>query len=204
MVRIHTHIGSVCVAAFVLAASAAAQTPKQYPPVSTLPGPAPVAVGFCFGDGSVAPCPCDNTGAPGRGCQNSALTGGAQLWASGLPAISRDTLQLDVSGELPTAMSLLLQGTVSDRPAMFGDGLRCVGGTVTRLYTQNAIGGMVSIPAANEPPITVRSTMLGDRIAPGDQRFYQVYYRDPRAAFCGPPVGGGFNLSNAIAVVWTK
>jgi hypothetical protein len=30
---------------------------------------------FCFGDGSGAPCPCANTGAPGSGCANSVSTG---------------------------------------------------------------------------------------------------------------------------------
>ena len=47
-----------------------------------------------------------------------------------------------------------------------------------------------------------RSAALGDTIAQGSTRFYQVYYRDPNPSFCPDPPGGTFNVSNAIAVIW--
>jgi len=192
------------VAAFALAASAPAQHPKQPPPVSDVPGGGVVPVPFCFGDDSIAPCPCDNTGARGRGCENSALTGGAQLAATGQASLSADTLQLQVRGELPTSLSIVLQGTAPVRPQGFGDGLRCVGGTLARLYIRSAVDGTLSLPKATEDPISVRSASFGDPLVNGDTRYYQVYYRDPRAAFCGEPSGAGFNISNGLAVVWTK
>jgi len=215
MVRPHTLIASRCstwictgalalVAAFALTASAAAQHQKQPPPVSRVPGPGVMPVSFCFGDGSIAACPCDNTGAVGRGCQNSTLSGGAQLRAGGQALLSADTLQFRVLGEPATSLSLLLQGTAPMRPQPFGDGLLCVSGSVTRLYSQNAVNGMITWPKASEEPISEHSARLGDPLVNGDTRFYQVYYRDLRAGFCPGPAGAEFNLSNGVAVLWTR
>jgi hypothetical protein len=33
-------------------------------------------------------------------------------------------------------------------------------------------------------------------------RAYQVYYRDPDAAFCPAPAGNTFNVSNGVQLVW--
>src|SRR5262249_29261091 len=88
----------------------------------------PFVVPACLGDGTVAACPCGNRGVPGHGCQNSASTGGALLVGAGLPSLSADALLLTVTGELPTAFSICLQGDVEVPPALFGDGLRCAGG----------------------------------------------------------------------------
>src|SRR5204863_6760455 len=63
---------------------------------------------FCFGDGSVSACPCSNQGITGRGCDNSAGTGGARLNATG--TTSPDTITLYVAGELPNAATLFFQG----------------------------------------------------------------------------------------------
>jgi hypothetical protein len=80
--------------------------------------------------------------------------------------------------------------------------LRCVGGTLKRLYVKAASAGSVSAPQPGDPSITARSAQLGDPIAPGSSRHYQVYYRDPGLAFCTPPQGNGFNIGNALEVVW--
>lgn len=153
---------------------------------------------LCFGDGSSAACPCGNTGSVGHGCNNSIGTGGALLSSSGQASLSLDTLHLSSSGELASALSVVLQGDAFVAPANFGDGLRCAGGHLKRLYAVNASGGAVSVPAAGGPPISVRSAALGDPIGAGTLRVYQTYYRDPNLAFCP----GGFNVSNAIAVTW--
>jgi hypothetical protein len=63
----------------------------------------------CFGNGVNFPCPCANSGGPGRGCQNSASTGGALLSYSG--SSTPDTLVLSCGGELPTSLTVFLQGT---------------------------------------------------------------------------------------------
>ena len=155
---------------------------------------------FCFGDGSGAPCPCANAGASGRGCENSASTGGALLAASG--SSHPDALVLTSSDELPNALSIFLQGDAQIAPTPFGDGLRCAGGNLKRLFVLNASAGVASAPQPADPSITARSAALGDPIAPGSQRFYQVYYRDPVLGFCPGPQGSSFNASNALRIVW--
>ena len=157
---------------------------------------------LCFGDGSGAACPCANSGASGRGCENSAATGGALLTATGVASLLVDTAQLTSAGELPSVTSVVLQGTLVVSPTFFGDGLRCAGGTLKRLYVKSAVAGTVSAPATGDPSISARSSALGDTIPLGATRCYQVYYRDPNASFCAAPPGGFFNVSNALAVGW--
>jgi Tol biopolymer transport system component len=165
-----------------------------------LPPPPP----FCFGDGSAGACPCGNNGAPARGCENSASTGGAVLSATGSYALSNDTLVLSSSGELPHAASIFLQGSTAIAPANFGDGLRCVGGALKRLYIRSASGGVASAPQTGDPSISARSAALGDVINAGATRYYQTYYRDPVLGFCANPPGGSWNISSGLSVVWEQ
>ena len=153
---------------------------------------------LCFGDGSSASCPCGNSGASGTGCQNSAGTGGSWLSATG--AVNPDTVVLHVAGELPSALSVFLQGNSVVGPFLYGDGLRCAGGTLRRLYAKHASSGVVVAPEAGDPSIATRSAALGVPISPGGRRYYQVFYRDPSAAFC--PQGSTFNVSNAVKIDW--
>jgi hypothetical protein len=68
--------------------------------------------GYCFGDGLdpmvTTQCPCLNFGALGQGCANSANPNGAVI--SALGTISPDTVVFTSSGELPSALSIFLQG----------------------------------------------------------------------------------------------
>ncbi len=157
---------------------------------------------FCFGDGTgPAACPCNNSGAAGHGCANSQNPAGAQLAASG--TTTPDTLLLTSSGQLPAASSILLQGSVDlVTPLIFGDGLRCVGGNLKRLYVHAAVAGVVSFPPAGGISISAQSALHGDLIAPGSTRSYQVYYRDPSTSFCPNPPGNGWNVSSAQRVHW--
>ncbi len=157
---------------------------------------------FCFGDGTgPAACPCNNSGAPGHGCANSQNAAGALLSASG--TTTPDTLVMTSSGQLPNASSILLQGSVDlTTPLIFGDGLRCVGGNLKRLYVHSASGGVVSFPPLGGLSISTQSALHGDPIAPGSTRSYQVYYRDPSASFCPNPPGNGWNVSGAQRVHW--
>jgi hypothetical protein len=157
---------------------------------------------FCFGDGSGTACPCDNTGYAGRGCQNSSATGGALSTAAGVASLSADTVQIISAGELPTALSIYLQGSTPIAPVNFGDGLRCAGGSLKRMYVKRASGGVVTAPQGGDPSVSSRSAALGDPLPLGATRIYQVYYRDPNPSFCPNPPGGTFNVSNAIAVAW--
>ncbi|HEV8112453.1 MAG TPA: PQQ-binding-like beta-propeller repeat protein [Planctomycetota bacterium] len=152
---------------------------------------------FCFGDGTGGACPCGNTGATGKGCDNSIATGGAQCSASG--TTSPDTIVLTATGELPSALTVFLQGDALTSPVTYGDGLRCFGGNLKRLYHHNASAGTVAGPSGSDLPITLRSAQLGDPIAPGSTRYYMAYYRDPAPSFC---TAATFNGSNAIAINW--
>jgi hypothetical protein len=105
---------------------------------------------------------------------------------------------------LPTALSIFLQGTTAIAPLGFGDGLRCTGGALKRLYVHNAVGGVVSAPQPGEPSISARSAALGDVITAGATRHYQTYYRDPVLGFCASPLGNTWNISSGLSVVWSQ
>ena len=124
------------------------------------------------------------------------------LTGSGSRSLAADTVVLTSSGELPTVLSIFLQGDASIAPAIFGDGLRCTGGALKRLYTHDAVGGVVSAPQAGELSVSARSAALGDTIAAGTTRYYQTYYRDPQLAFCASPPGNSWNVSSGLAIVW--
>ncbi len=153
-------------------------------------------VGFCAGDGSGTPCPCGNFGATGRGCENSVNPAGAHLWAHGTPSLAADTVIMYASGMPSSASCLLFQGTLSLGPGVvFGDGLRCVAGSVIRLGIRPALCGNrdwgFSVPG--DPLLSVAGAVG----VPGT-RYYQVWYRNA-AAFCTPST---FNLTNGVRVTW--
>jgi hypothetical protein len=157
---------------------------------------------LCFGDGSIAACPCANTGAPGHGCENSIATGGAVLTADGWPSLAEDSLVFTSSGEIASALSILLQGSLEISPTPFGDGLRCAGGQLARLYVWASSGGVVTVPHSSDPAVSARSATLGDVIATGGTRVYQMYYRDPNLSFCPQPNGDGWNATQALRIQW--
>ncbi len=154
-------------------------------------GPGVVGTAYCFGDGTGAACPCANTGAAGNGCANSINAGGANLAASGSPVIGADTLVLQGSG-MPNSSALYFQGTAQLSVA-FGDGLRCVGGTIIRLGTKLNSGGASQYPGVGNQPVSIRGM-----VPSGATREYQVWYRNA-AAFCTVST---FNLSNGLEIVW--
>jgi hypothetical protein len=159
-----------------------------------VPSPA-IGTAFCLGDGSGPACPCANNGAAGHGCDNSSLTGGAILTASGHN--SPDNVVLIASNSKPTALHVFFTGSSMVGPFMYGDGLRCVG-SLKRLASKNATGGAVAYPEGAELSITARSAALGIPITPGQHRFYFAAYRDP-VAFC---TANTFNSSNAVDILW--
>ena len=148
------------------------------------------------------PCPCGNAGLADRGCENSAGTGGAKLESAGWTSLAFDTLALTSTGELPSALSIFLQGDLAIAPSPFGDGLRCAGGALRRLYVRDAVAGAVGAPIAGEDSVSARSAALGDTIPAGSIRVYQVYYRDPDLGFCASPAGNAWNASNALRIGW--
>jgi len=156
-----------------------------------------LGVSSCAGDGVAAPCPCANNGAPDQGCENSAGTRGARMVASG--TTTPDTVMLTTTGEVDSALSIVVQGTTSIAPVPYGDGLRCVGGTLKRLYVTTSSGGQITVPQPGDLAVSARSAALGDAIPSGASRYYLTYYQDPEPTFCG---SAGFNASNAVSIVW--
>ncbi len=165
-------------------------------------GCSPPGVPFCGGASAPVSCPCDNLGSPGRGCANSSVSAGAGLTSTGTASLGSDTLHLVTDGELASSLSIVWQGDADVAPHRFGDGVTCVAGRTRRLFELQASAGSVSVPRPSDPPISQRASALGDVIAPGDRRIYQVFYRDPVADFCPPPVGSSFNTTNALSVYW--
>ena len=153
----------------------------------------------------VAACPCANPpSGPARGCENSAATGGAKLTASGAAHLSADSLVFTTSGEKPTALSIVLQGTTFvDTGTIYGQGVRCVGGSLKRLYARSAVGGSITAPdfGAGDPSVSAQSAAKGDPIQPGQPRWYLVYYRDNNVlGGCSPT--SNFNATQTGQVSW--
>jgi hypothetical protein len=96
----------------------------------------------------VRACPCANAPAgPGRGCDNSSATGGASLAASGSAYLSSDSLTFTTSGERATALSTVFEGTTFlPSGTVLGQGVRCIGGNLVRLYTKGASAGSITAP----------------------------------------------------------
>ncbi len=156
----------------------------------------PVAL-FCSGDGSATACPCGNGGLPGHGCASSLTAFGAQLTATGWPSVSSDSLRL-VGALTSNTNVTYIQGSLKQNGGLgnvFGDGLRCAGGSVIRLGTLAAVNGASSYPGAGQQPVSVRGMVP----AAGGSFTYQIWYRNA-AAFCTPST---FNLTNGLEVAWS-
>jgi hypothetical protein len=156
------------------------------------------AVEYCFGDGSSTPCPCANASAAEQhaGCANS-LGLGARLVDKGTSSLAADTLVLEGS-QMSSGDALYFQGTSSmsgGAGELFGDGLRCVGGTVIRLGSSTNVAGASQFPDVGDPSVSVRGLVT----TPGSRRTYQTWYRDT-SVFCTP---ANFNFSNGLLITWT-
>lgn len=151
----------------------------------------------CSGDGSGTACPCGNNGLPARGCQNWQSASGAELAGTGLADVSSDTVVLNVQSVPLSAACLFFQGTSlfsNGSGIVYGDGLLCVGGSITRLGVKFASGGLVAFPGVGDPALSVSGAVP----AVGGLRHYQVWYRDSNL-YCASAT---FNLTNAASVVW--
>jgi len=158
------------------------------------------------GVSGVAPCPCSNPpSGPERGCDNSSATGGASLFVSGGEYLSSDTIVFTTAGENPNALSIVLQGTTSiSAGAIYGQGVRCIGGSLKRLYSSYAQGGgRLTVPyiLAGEPTVHERSAAVGDIIQAGSTRWYMVLYRD-QSVLGGCPTSSSFNTTQTREVHW--
>ena len=155
----------------------------------------PPGVDYCFGDpGSGTPCPCnnDNDGSlRGSGCANGVFASGARLTGNGLASVTNDTLVLRTAYQEPSNSGLYFQGITDLTPGMiWGDGLRCTGGAITRLQVRFADG-------AGSSSTTIPLGAAGG-VSAGDTRYYQCWYRNPQNSPCGYQ----FNTSNGYVISW--
>lgn len=142
---------------------------------------------FCFGDGSSGACPCGNAGAAGAGCANS--TGaGAILAAHGNAMVGADTVVLTARQCPPTTLGLFFAGDNALAAVPFGDGVRCVGGSILRLGVATTTTGV----AASTGTLSVQQGLVG-----GELRHYQFWYRNVLG-----PCAGGFNTTNGLSIQW--
>ncbi len=168
--------------------------------------------GFAFcapGVGGIVTCPCGNPQVPAgstKGCDNFVFggTGGAVLTGTGTPSIAADSVFLSSTWEAPAVtISVLFQGTSNALNARTGAGVRCVGGTLKRLYKGNSVGGSIQFPN-NAVSIHDQSAAKGFPIVPPITLYYYCAYRN--AAANGQPgcpgLSFGFNATNAGAVAW--
>ena len=157
-----------------------------------------VGVGYCFGDGTGTACPCGNVGVAGNGCANSVNVNGAHLEAQGAASVANDTVILRGSGMATTGTCLYFQGTTrlgaGGIGVVFGDGIRCAGGTIIRLGTKANVGGASQYPTAGNQSVSARGLVP----AAGGVRTYQVWYRNA-VAFC---TASTFNLTNGLEITW--
>lgn len=170
--------------------TAAAPTPGAMNPACD-PG-----VGFCYGDGSSTACPCGNNSAVGanEGCL-APFGIGAKLRASGTASLANDTMLL-IGSQMPDGPVLYFQGTTRQSAGLgivFGDGLFCAGGTITRLGLKFNSGGTSTLPGVGDPSISTQASIS----APG-VRTYQGWYRSV-APFCTPAT---FNTTHGLEVQW--
>ena len=93
------------------------------------------------------------------------------------------------------SFALLFQGDSIAAPGVvFGDCVRCVGGSLVRIALLAAPSGAVVHPGPGAPSL---STSGG--VGPGSgSRYYQFWYRD-QAAFCLPQT---FNASSGLQLIW--
>jgi hypothetical protein len=156
--------------------------------------PGNVGTVFCTCMNTAGAAPCGNSGAAGRGCSNSAQVAGAELFASGLPSVAASSLVLSGRDLPPGSDTIFFQGDndLNGGSAVFGDGLRCVGGNLRRLQI------VVASPSGEVNSTVGIPTVHGNSISQGQTKYYQLWYRDT----FGSPCGAQFNSSNALAITW--
>ena len=161
------------------------------------------------GVGGIVTCPCGNPQVPAgatKGCDNFAAggTGGAILSGSGIAVVDpADTLGFGVTAGIGTNVTVLFQGTTNTVNARAGAGVRCVGGTLKRLYKGNQSAGAIQFPN-DGVKVHDASSAKGYTVVPPITLYYYAAYRNSAAngqPGC-PGLTFGFNTTNAGSVAW--
>lgn len=116
----------------------------------------------------------------------------ATITSFGSASVAANDLQLDVFGCPPNKTGVFFFGP-NQVAVLFGDGLRCVGGSIKRLgVTSTDIFGFAQVS------LDITSSTFTTSAAPavpGGITNFQFWYRDPGFAT-------GFNLSDGLEVEW--
>jgi hypothetical protein len=109
-----------------------------------------------------------------------------------------------LAGTMTGSSAFFIQGDAHIGAVPYGDGLRCISGTLVRLETKDVSSNSADFPTpgSGDPTISARSAALGDVIAAGSTRYYQVQYRNASLTFCPAPTGDTFNVTNAVWANW--
>jgi len=119
---------------------------------------------------------------------------GSTINAAGSASIAFNSLTFKLQGGPPTKPCLLYYGPYQLQ-IPFGDGFRCVGGSLQRLQplvTFDGSGGIIFPLDFSSPPLDQGPGAA----SPGGTWNFQGWYRDPDAN------GQGFNLTDAVRVVF--
>ncbi len=122
----------------------------------------------------------------------NSFSGGARISHLGGTSLAANNLRLLVDFAPPNRKGIFFFGGAAAQ-VPFGDGYRCVGGSVQRLgpyLYSNFIG-------AFERAVDVNAAPFAGTLAPGSVRHFQLQFRDPAG-----PGGSGFNLSDGLRVVF--
>jgi hypothetical protein len=159
---------------------------------------------FCAGDNLdpnvTTDCPCSNFGGAGRGCASSFNAAGAGLTASGSTAL--DNVVLTADGVNTTGNAIFMRGDVSNVVGVvFGDGVRCVDGTLIRRTKPISSPNVATFPAPADTVTLSTGWGAANSTPPGSgiTAHYMAYYRNAAAAFCPPET---FNGTNGWIITW--
>lgn len=129
------------------------------------------------------------------GCTSSVNSSGsaAKISATGSSSVGSNNFHLAVNDLPANTFGLVFYGPNSIQ-VPFGDGFRCVGGSIFRLGVSNSGAGGVMQRTVD---LTSPPTPAG-QVTPGSTWYYQGWFRDI------PAGGAGFNLSDNVGVSFTN
>jgi hypothetical protein len=181
--------------------SGGARDTTQFVWVTPTPG-APSACldvpSFCNGlDGSNASCVCGG-GAPDSGCdkpipsmQGGGTTGGVRLSVTGMTTAPLNRATITAFGHHPTGVGAALVVRSSSQrptPAVFGDGILCVGAPVVRVSGGSFAGGYATL------------TLGHGAMAGAGLFYYQAWLRNVPTFYCDPVAP--FTTSSGVKITW--
>ena len=123
----------------------------------------------------------------------NSVGGGANISHFGTASVAANNLELLADGMPGNKTGLFFFGP-NQTGALFGDGLLCIAGSITRLPAQqtDVLGTASTILDISSAPFTSGPAAA----TPGNTANFQFWYRDPAFG------GAGFNTTFGLEVVW--